>query len=92
MKCIWTSEHKHALSKGLGSTAPTRPGSPFLCGPSLLPSGHALPGARECMSPPQRGDLLVEDGRGGGKEEEEVEEEGGYRQGEGGEDGELVCW
>ena len=44
------------------------------------------------MPAPQHGSLLVEDGRGGGEEEEEVEEEGGYRQGEGGEDGELVCW
>ena len=44
------------------------------------------------MPAPQHGSLLVEDGRGGGEEEEEAEEEGGYRQGEGGEDGELVCW
>ena len=44
------------------------------------------------MPSPQHGSLLVEDGRGGGKEAEEAEEEGAYRQGEGGEDGELVCW
>ena len=74
-------------------SAPTQSASPFLCGPSLLPSGHALPGARECMSPLQHGFLLVKGGREGGEEEEEeVEEEGAYRRGEGDEDGEMVRW